>query len=134
MAFNVVAHRLFGPVNFVVMRSEMNIDCAAASDGGSLMLVLPEELGGGQYILIRSIASRNTDQFERISGPQGILSSEEEKQLGKELSKIALTIQSTDPCTDVLEEFIVALKGRNGPPVHNLLFDTDPQVCRSTLR
>jgi hypothetical protein len=98
------------------MRGDMNIDCAAASDGGSLMLVLPEELGGGQYVLIRSIASRSTDQFERISGPKGILSNEEEKQLGMELSKIALTIQGTAQCADVLEEFLTVLKGRNALP------------------
>lgn len=81
------------------------VNCAAASDGGSLLLQL---LIGGRtlnYALVRSIASRGTTHYEEICGEQGTLSKEERHDLMRKIDH-----PQDDLCADVVHEFLKVLK------------------------
>lgn len=81
------------------------VDCAAASDGGSLFLQLP--VGGRtlNFVLNRSIASRGTTHYDEIRGEQGPLSKEELHDLMREIDR-----PQDGPCVEVVREFVKVLK------------------------
>ena len=84
-------------------------DCAAASDGGSLLLLL--EWSDGQLETIelnRSIASRGTAAYNMVTSNKRLLSGVECIAIANELELPRVRIPTG--CRSMLAEFITALK------------------------
>ena len=87
----------------------MEINSAAASDGGSLWLGISENGHGSSYFLNRSIGARGTATYEQISSEQGVLSPEEQSDLLDKLVSIRKTMGTDNPNFQTLKEFLAVL-------------------------
>lgn len=85
--------------------SAIVVDCAAASDGGSLWLQLSIDGQVKDYGLNRSLASRGTAQYGSVSGEHGPLSGEERSKL-----LLMLDVPQLGMCAGLVEEFVQFLK------------------------
>lgn len=86
--------------------SAVVVNCAAASDGGSLWLQLSVEGQAKGYGLHRSTASRGTSRYEEISGEYGPLTKGELRDLLSMLD----TIVEHGTCAGIVHEFVKVLK------------------------
>jgi len=78
--------------------------CAIASDGGSLAVQLTGAEGEAGFTLERSIASRGTSLFGKVSSNDGqSLTADETHQLCHRLRELQ---DSMPPCSELVEEFI----------------------------
>ena len=82
------------------------INCAVASDGGSLWLQLSVDGQAMGYGLHRSIASRGTSRYEEISGEDGLLTKDELHDL---LSMLDAILEH-GMCAGIVHEFVKVLK------------------------
>lgn len=86
----------------------------AASDGGSLALILEREDGSIETLgLNRSIESRGTPHFNKVSSSEGVLQIEQRATLASALEKLqsSATAQGSE---QILAEFISVLRGGSG--------------------
>lgn len=81
------------------------VNCAAASDGGSLWLQLSVDGQIKDYGLNRSIASRGTAEYGSVSGEQGPLSKDDLSEL-----VLMLDVPQQGMCAGLVEEFVQFLK------------------------
>ncbi len=81
------------------------VNCAAASDGGSLWLQLSIDGQIKDYGLDRSLASRGTARYGSVSGERGPLSKEEISEL-----VLMLDVPQQGMCAGLVEEFVRFLK------------------------
>jgi hypothetical protein len=81
-------------------------DCAAAADGGSLWLSLRGPDGEAGFVLVRSLATRGTPDYDRIRGSGGaMLAPDEVRRLCVRLRELAATLP---PCCGLVEAFAAA--------------------------
>lgn len=100
-------HYLYQDVNMTdASPPAVVINCAAASDGGSLWLQLSV---GGQargYSLYRSLAARGTPRYDEISGEDGLLKKDQLQGLLSTLEDV----REYGTCAGVIDEFVKVLK------------------------
>lgn len=82
------------------------INCAVASDGGSLWLQLSVNGQAKGYGLERSIASRGTPRYDEITGENGLLTKDELQDL---LATLA-DVPEHGTCAEIVHEFVKVLK------------------------
>ena len=88
----------------------MEINTAAASDGGSLWIGMTENGQSAGYVLNRSIAARGTPSYEQISGDRGVLSEKELRTLLEKLLTVCQSMASDDPDLWTVKEFLEVLQ------------------------
>lgn len=87
----------------------MLVDCAFASDGGSIWLGFGENKVGAGYTLNRKIASRGTPQFEEIADERGTLSMGDRAMLLRKLRLLRPTLGDEHPALLAVDEFLKIL-------------------------
>jgi hypothetical protein len=81
-------------------------DCSVAMDGGSLGVVLSDEMGAISYFMLnRSFATVGTPAFNQVSDDNGPLDKVAHVSLLAALEKILAKTDPSSPCFDLLSEF-----------------------------
>ncbi|WP_395774507.1 hypothetical protein [Agrobacterium pusense] len=81
-------------------------DSAAAADGGSLALFVEREDGQTEvFVIHRSLASRGTPDYNRITSSLRPLSAEDCREVAAALEPLLTTTPSVHPLADFIEAF-----------------------------
>lgn len=81
-------------------------DSAAAADGGSLALFVERQDGQTEvFVIHRSLASRGTPDYNRITSSLRPLSAEDRREIAAALEPLLMTTLSIHPLADFIEAF-----------------------------
>ncbi len=81
-------------------------DSAAAADGGSLALFVERQDGQTEvFVIHRSLASRGTPDYNRITSSLRQLTAEDCREVAAALEPLLMTTPSIHPLADFIEAF-----------------------------
>ncbi len=95
----------------------MIVNCAFASDGGSIWLALNDNGQGAAFKLNRSIGSRGTSNFEAITDDSGAaVEGAGLVALLATLTRQRVAMSDDDRCRRAVDEFISVLRQKSDSP------------------